>query len=292
MQGLRDVGVDAVLTTEQGLYVKQVAVEAARRAFVGRKLFSTIRPIDPGAQTYGYDVKTNVSDASLDFTWPGRQSQDILNFTRSTVGIPTLHKETVINKLDLAASRMTGTPLNTSTIESCAYKVAYLEDKMLIDGYAADGTTYEINGLLNAAGNSFDGSDWGTATNIPTDINGAINTLMTDNILPPYDLTLNSLQYVQTLTFIANTAVSYLQWIKEIIGGSVYMSPVLTDNFGIMTQANNTSSFEYVVAEDLSTETEITDLKDGANLFARVYVRGLPVVYDSNAICKLYDIGT
>jgi len=288
MNKLKYVGTDEPLTTEQGLYIRQQAVEAARRAFVGRKLFgNAIRRIDSGAQTFGYDTLTNVAAASLDFSWPGRMSEDIVNLARTTVAIPNMHKEFELNKLDVQASRMTGTPLNTTQAESAAYKVAYLEDETLIMGFTHDGTNYDINGLYKAAGNTKAGADWATATNIPLSINGAITELMTDNILPPYNVLLPAEQYGYTLVFVSGTAVSYLQWIKEICGGDVYMSPVLTTGTGMMVKADPAGLFEYVVAEDITTQTETLDLKQGNNLFGKVYVRGLPVVYDSNAICTM-----
>lgn len=292
MNTLRNVGVDEPLTTEQGAFIKQRAVFAARRAMVARKLFGTaIRKIDAGSQTFGYDTLTEVSNAALDFQWPGRETQDIVNLARTTVGIPNLHKEFEINKLDLAASNQTGTPLNTSTAESAAYKVALLEDTLLILGYAADGTNYDINGLYNAAGNTFGGATWGTGTNIPLSINGAIAVLLTDNIMPPYNLTLHPDQYAETLVFVANTAVSYLQWITESMqGGSVYVTPSITAGTAMMTKANPDGMFEYVMAEDFTTETEILSKQLGNNLFGRVYARGLPVVYDSNAISTITGI--
>lgn len=293
MNTLRYVGVDEPLTTEQGAFIKQRAVFAARRAFVARKLFGTaIRKIDAGSQTFGYDTLTEVSNAALDFQWPGRESQDIVNLARTTVGIPNLHKEFEINKLDLASSRMTGTPVNTSTAESAAYKVALLEDTTLILGYSADGTNYDINGLYNAAGNDENTSlDWGTKANIETSINNTIALLLTDNIMPPYNLTLHPDQYVQSRALVANTAVSYLQWVTESLqGGSVFVTPSITAGTGMMTKANPDGMFEYVMAEDLTTETEVLSIQQGNNLFGRVYVRGLPVVYDSNAISKMSSI--
>jgi uncharacterized linocin/CFP29 family protein len=291
MNTLRNVGADEPLTTEQGAFIKQKAVFAARRAFVGRKLFGTaIRTIDAGAQTFGYDTLTESADAAFDYKWPGRQSQDIVNLARTTVAIPSLHKEFEINKLDLASSRMTGAPLNTTTAESAAYKVALLEDAVLLNGYSADGTTYEVNGLYRAAGNTYGGADWATATNIPLSINNAIAALIDDNIMPPYNLTVPAEQYGYLLVFVANTAVSYLQWVKETIQGNVYFSPVLTTGTALMSKANPDGMFEYVLAEDLSTETETLSIKEGNNLFGRVYVRGLPVVYDDNAICTITGI--
>jgi uncharacterized linocin/CFP29 family protein len=294
MNTLRNVGADEVLTTEQGLAIRESAVYAARRTFVARKLFgNSIRKIDSGAQTYGYDTQTEVSAAAFDYNWPGRLSLDDISNARTTVAIPNLHKEFEINKLDLAASRLSGTPLNTSTSDSAAYKVALLEDAMLLYGYTADGgTTWEVNGLYQAAGNSeATGLDYGTAANIITSVNNAKALLLADNIAPPYNMCLHPTQYAQLFPLIANTAVSYLQWVEQALqGGQVFVSPAITAGTGIMSKADPAGMFEYVVAEDFTTETEVTSVKSGANLFGRHYIRGLPVYYDSNAICSLTTI--
>ena len=293
MDTLRYVGKDEPLTTEQGQYIKDRAVFAARRTFIGRKLFGTsLRKIDSGSQTFGYDTQTEVANAAIDFNWPGRENQDIVNLARTTVGIPNLHKEFEINKLDLASSRTIGTTLNTSTAESAVYKVGLLEDTLLILGYAADGTNYDINGLYNAAGNSEATSlDWGTAANIVTSVNNTIALLLADNILPPYNLTINPTQAVQAEVLIGTTAVSYTDWIeKRLRGGTIYITPGITAGIGMMTKVEPSGMFEYVLAEDLTTETEVLDIQHGNNLFGRVYVRGLPVVYDANAISQMTTI--
>jgi len=294
MNTARYVGAtDEQLTTEQGLAIKQQAVFAARRVFTGRKLFGTaIRSIGAGAQTYGYDTLTEVSAASLDYQWPGKLSLDAVSKARTTVPVPVLHKETEINKLDLAASNMTGEPLNTSNSNSIAYKVALLEDSTLILGYSADGTTFEINGLYNAAGNSdATNLDWGTSANIVTSINNMRALLRADNIMEPYNLVIHPDQATQADALIANTAVSYRDWIeKQLRGGEVYVTPAITAGTGMMMAANPNGMFEYVLAEDFTTQSQITDVKSGENLFIRHYIRGLPVVYDSNAICKATTI--
>lgn len=293
MFNLQNVGRDETLTTEQGQYIRDRAVEAARRTFVGRKLFgaSGIRTIDAGAQTYGYDTLTHGSGAAFDYTYPGKQSLDAVNLARTTVAIPNLHKEFHISKLDLASSRMSQQPLNVTQAESSAYKVAYAEDSLLINGWTQDGTTYEVNGLYQAAGNSESTSlGYNTSTNIFTSITNALALLEADNIMGPYNIVLNPAQANETRAFIANTAVSYKQWILETLGGEMFITPAITAGTGMIVKADPVGAFEYVVAEDITTVTETESVKDGEGLFGRVYVRGLPVVYDANAICKLTDI--
>jgi len=290
MNKLRYVGRDEPLTTEQGQYILDRVVFAARRELIGRRLLP-IRKIDAGTATFGYDTLTEAADAAIDIAWPGRETLDLVHLGRTTVAMPTIHKEFVINKLDLAGSRLTGTPLNTTTAESAGYKVGLEEDKLVILGFSRDGTTYEINGLYNAANNSQTGAGgWNTASNIPLDINGAIAKLMEDNIFPPYNLCLHPDQYNEAAVFISGTAVPYLTWIKERIGGEIYPTATITSGTGMMTKANPVGMFEYVVAEDFTVETETQTAREGGGLFGRVYVRGLPIVYDSNAICKIATI--
>jgi len=289
MNKFRNVGRDEPLTTEQGQYILDRVVFAARRELIGRRLLP-VRKIDSSTQTFGYDTLTEVANAAIDIAWPGRETLDIINLARSTVAVPTVHKEFLINKLDLAASRLSGTPLNTTTAESAGYKVGLEEDSLLILGFSRDGTTYEINGLYNAAGNTYGGATWGTATNIPLSINNAVSALMTDNIFPPFNLCLHPDQYNEAAVFVANTAVPYLTWIKERIGGEIYPTATMTAGTGMMTKANPIGMFEYVVAEDFTVETEVMSAREGSGLFGRVYARGLPVVYDSNAICTITGI--
>lgn len=289
MNKFRSVGRDEPLTTEQGQYILDRVVFAARRELIGRRLLP-IRKIDAGTATFGYDTLTEVADAAIDIAWPGRETLDIVNLARETVAVPVIHKEFLINKLDLAASRQTGTPLNTTTAESAGYKVGLEEDKLVILGFSRDATTYEINGLYKAAGNTYGGATWGTATNIPLSINNAVSALMTDNIFPPYNLCLHPDQYNEAAVFVTNTAVPYLTWIKERIGGEIYPTATITAGTGMMTKANPIGMFEYVVAEDFTVETEVLTKREGAGLFGRVYARGLPVVYDSNAICTITGI--
>jgi uncharacterized linocin/CFP29 family protein len=291
MNKLRFVGKDEPLTTEQGQYILDRVVFAARRELIARRLMP-IRKIDAGTATFGYDTLTEAANAQIDIAWPGRETLDIVNLARETVPVPVIHKEFLINKLDLAASRQTGTPLNTTTAESAGYKVGLLEDELLLLGYAKDGTTYDINGLVHAACNiDATGYNWTTtATDIPTSINAAVTALMATNIFPPYNLVLNPAEYNAAAVFIANTAVPYLTWIKERIGGEIYPTATMPAGTGLMLKANPVGMFEYVIAEDFTVETEVQTAREGSGLFGRVYVRGLPVVYDCYALHKMADL--
>ncbi|MCL2641964.1 MAG: bacteriocin family protein [Candidatus Bathyarchaeota archaeon] len=295
MNTLRYVGVgDEPLTKEQGTYINTVAIKAAQLSLKGRQIFgSAIRNIDPGAQSYGYDKENETAPAAVDFSWPGRLSLDIQNFERDIVPIPNLHAETEINKLDLASSRMNGTPLNTSGIENRARQVARLIDEMLIKGYSNNnGASYIIKGLYTSAANDLSSAlPFSNPTNIPDAINAASAMLLSSGREGPYNLILHPNQYSLLSPFIGSTATTYKNWVNETIGGQIIISDTIKAGTAMMAPVNPQGAYEIVISEDLTTETGITTLKEGSNLFARIYFRGLPVIYDTKAICKLSNIG-
>jgi len=57
-----------------------------------------------------------------------------------------------------------------------------------------------------------------------------------------------------------------------------------------MCAGQNSGFFEIVVGQDLTTELELQPLSLGGSLFGRVYECLVPIVKDSNALCKLSSI--
>lgn len=301
MKPLRFVGGDVALTAEQGRKIKTEVVFAARRKCVGRRLFTYMpEPLGIGYEEFGYDTLSEVSAATLGFVWPGAGNKDIINLARTVVNIPVLKKEAEINKIKLAASQQRGTPLRTSNIVSQAYRVALLEDAMIINGYTNDGVTYEIQGLYQAAGQSYGvASDWGTPANIITSINGVIALLLAPGVEHqyPFNLTINSTQFTQLLPLIGSTNVSYFDWVLKALNGpqnegksrgKILMSNTIPAGTGLLSIVDHLGSFDYIRAEELTTY--LTILQESENLFARVYIRALPVVYDANSLGQLTTI--
>lgn len=284
MKSLSQVGRDEFLTAEQGLTLLPSAIKVARRDFIGRKLLP-IRYVPKDTQTFSYDTLTEMSAGRTDSKYPGRETLDAVNLGRTPVNIPCHHKEFEIPKADLDASYASGTPLPTTYSDAAAYQVGLLEDSCIIEGAGI------INGLYASAGNSEGTSySWATATNIPLSINAAIALLAADHIYRPYNLLVNPTQEGYLMALIANTATPWMDWVLKRIGGQIFVSEGITSGTGVMMKANPVGMFEYVVAEDLNVETEIESVRSGKGLFGRAYVRGLPVVYQANALCKLTTI--
>lgn len=294
MKPLRFVGRDEPLTSEQGAYVLPSMVDIARREFKGRKLFGTaVQYVPSETQSFSYDALTEVANARIDPRYPGRENLDIINVGRTTVNIPNLHKEAVIEKADLDAARMSGAPLDTSTIDSMTYKVGYLEDKMLLIGTTTlDGVP--INGLYNqavATGNKDDTNyDWATSAHILTSINAAITLMKADHIFGPYDLTIEAEAAGYLSVLVNDGPATYEDWVRKRIGGAIYETEAMTTGTALLSKANNIGAFKYIIADDLRVKTELQSIREGEGLFAKVYVRGLPVIFNANALCAITDI--
>jgi hypothetical protein len=114
--------------------------------------------------------------------------------------------------------------------------------------------------------------------------------LAADHIYRPYNLLLNPTQEGYAMALIANTATPWMDWVQKRIGGQIFVSEGITAGTGLMMKANPVGMFEYVVAEDLAIETEIESVRSGKGLFGRAYVRGLPVVYQPNALATMTTI--
>lgn len=265
--------------------IKEDVVITARKQNICRKLINVEGPLGLGVQEYSYDTLQEMSDAVLNYIFTNT-ARDVVNFKRSSVKIPILEKTFIIHRRDLASAQKFGMPLNTVSARAAAYKVTNLENELVIVGSG------DINGLYNAANNvEATTLDFGTYGNALKKIRAAMALLMADNVYPPYNLVLHPTQWAELHGSIDTTAggsVDEATRIKQMIGGDIFVTPFITAGTGMLLAAPNQGFFELIVAQDLTVETEIEGKTK--NLFGRVFECVVPVVYDSNAICKLTNI--
>jgi len=280
------------LSQEQYEYIDKQIVATARQLLIGRKLYP--RPFGPlgfGKQVVTYDVLSEVKKGRIDLMWGAGFSADIIGRTRTKLGIPVLHSEFRINRRDLEASRTEGLPLDMSTVDSAIYGVARKEDDLLLQGWSADGSSYDIVGLYQGAGNDYNTSSvWSTAANILPSINGAIDLLSADGIYPPFNLVVDPLNYNELFQLIANTSEWYFNKVKERIGGDISQSPAMTHGKGMILAVPNPAFFDFALGQDMIDESEELPLTEGKDLFGVVYECLVPRIKQPNAICKLSAI--
>ncbi len=271
--------------------IKDAIVFTARKQAVARKIINT-RNISGGigVQQWTYDTANEVSDALLTYQFTDT-AEDWIELARTDVPIPLLHKEFRISRRDLAAAARGGFGISTATVSSAAYKVMNLENQLILNGFAADGTNYDIKGLYQSAGNYTTGKDFATAGQPLESVATAIDLMQADNITGPYNLVLNPTQYMELATSILGSGAGEreIAMVKEILeGGNIYSTSFQPAGTGMLLADASAGFFEMIIAQDMTTETEV--LQKSKDLWGRVYECVIPVVYDANAICKLTTI--
>lgn len=295
MHALESFRTDAPVTPEQWKYIDERIKVLARRTLIGRRLMPVYGPLGFGKEAVAYDKMTEMSDALLNLAWKVDASEDIVNLTRTTLPIAVISKGFRINARSLAASRTYGTPLDTQNLDSAIYKVAKLEDDLILDGYAADGSNYDIKGLYQAnISNKVTGSQWtGAPEDAIGDVADLIATMMGNDIGPPYNLVLHPTQYAELLNVGASThteAIVFDTVQRQLGGGRIYWTTALTDGTGMLVAAGSRGYFDLAIGIDMQAEIEQLSLREGRDLFGLVYETLVPRIWETDAILAIDTI--
>jgi len=272
--------------------IKKDVIMSARTANICRQLIS-VRPIPGGigTQQWSWNAMAEVSEAALSWALD-INNEDMIGLTPTNRPIPVLHKEFKIGARDIATAQNGGYPISTQTAASAAYRVTNLENQLVLYGYSADGTNYDINGLYKSAGNSeATATDFGTAGNAIKKIGLAIALMQADEIYGPYNLVLNHAQYAELAVSIlgAGAGQAEMPLVEKLLGGGkIFSTTFQTAATGMFLTTPNPMFFELVVPQDMNTKTYVEPKSE--DLWGQVYECVLPVVYESNAICTLTNI--
>jgi len=269
------------LTEQQYKYIDDAVYWAPRNVLVGRRLARTFGPLGEGKLTVEWNKISEVGEAQLFRSDKVTLSEDVIDRTVGSLDIPALARGFRIPRRSLEASRTYGTPLDVVTARSASYRVAVLEDSLIIKGAGG------INGLYDSAGNTSPGDDWATATNIPTNIAEAIQLLKADNIFPPYNLVCASEQYEYLFQLVGTTAEWYYDLIKRRIDGDIFESSVLGTGTAMLTAMPDAGFFDLPLGVDIHAEVEELPLNEFKDLYGVVWEAITPRIREANAICTL-----
>jgi uncharacterized linocin/CFP29 family protein len=122
-------------------------------------------------------------------------------------------------------------------------------------------------------------------------VRNAAKLLLTAHYPPPYDLILQPSAYMDALTLIANTGISQLEKIKEIIRGEIFVSAILkasdagTDSAILMK--SGAENGDLCVAQDFKTfYMQTMDM----NHHFKAYEAVVPRIKRPKAICEITGI--
>lgn len=157
-----------------------------------------------GTLTTQYSQVDEATAAEVSMTGESRGERSRLEFGIVNRPLPVIFKEFAIPIRQLTASRLMGTPLDTSHATAATRVVAEKEESMLLNGDSTvvfdGGTIYgyrtEPNRNTDTATN-YGGGDWGTIANVVATVAGMINAAQGDGYYGPYNLYASTTQYNQ-----------------------------------------------------------------------------------------------
>jgi len=175
------------LRHEEWKFFDQALLEEAKIRLVGVADLMTaglVRPVPNalGKTVFGYEKITDMDEATISLDGRARTTNDKQEFELSQIPLPITHKDFFLNLRQLAASRNTGEPLDTTQVRTAGRVVSERAEKMLFQGGPVFGGL-PIYGYMTHPDRitsvTFDGGkDWGDATKTgPSYLNDLLDAL-------------------------------------------------------------------------------------------------------------------
>ena len=287
MKPLTKVGLETgSLTDEELRYLDNRVVETVRPLLVGRKLYPVFRLPNAGIKSVRGWKETDMSQATIDMNGQV-DAFDRIELAEFDINVPVISKGFRLNWRDILASRNGGIPIDARNVENASRQCSEEEDKLLLTGEYTGWPALGILGLVGSAGNT-EASAGAWPANSLVDISDAIAELEADGHLGPYALVLRSEWYGTLRQLIANTALFYLEKVKELVTAGIFVSDSLFTTAGLTTSAlvvePSQENFELVIGQDMNTWT-VQD--ENMNIKGKVYEVVAPRIKRPNSICEI-----
>jgi len=178
---------------------------------------------------------------------------DGIDVTVSTLKIPVQQDDAVIKRRTWEAMVRTGVTIQADLSKDMAALIAAQEDAMIINGWIADGTNYEIKGMFQVANNSAAGADFATYGNALASVSAALDALWTDNIYSEgYNLILHPTQYGELIGSYSTAGIwEYTQVLEQLNinapakPGKVFMSTNIPATNGLVAPVASPANSRY-----------------------------------------------
>lgn len=143
----------------------------------------TLMPVNPelsgkglgilSVETFNYVAR---AEAAIDYDIQ-QNIGDPVDITGSILKIPVQQDDAVIKRRNWDAYVQRGVPIQNDLALDMAQNVAIQQTKLIVDGWAPNGSTYTIKGMFQVAKNTFSGADSGTFGNMLKNTAGALGVL-------------------------------------------------------------------------------------------------------------------
>lgn len=285
-----------IIPPEFYMKAKEATIMPFRKTSVVRELVS-VRPNlgGVGVQQWSWNKQGTMSDAQLSWSFT-QTSEDQISLTRESMPIPVLHKEFKLDYRDMQAAALNGYPISMKNISEAAYKVAYLENTLILDGWnpkgtgPASGSDYEVKGLYQSAGNEVTlDKDFGTYGNALDAVEAAQNLFIADEVYGPFNMVIHPTQYMELMmSEHASYKLPELNRVEALLGGNIIKTPFITAGTGLIIPQKDAMQAEILITQDASIYTEVE--AKSRDFWGQVYECMTLAVYQPNSICRLTTI--
>jgi len=273
-----------------------------QQRLIGRKLISRNDELSGkgiGNQSIDMFKFSDISAAIIDYTVP-EPSHETVDATTATVQMAYLAKDYLIPKTLFESFKLKGVPIDADMAIQAAYKVAYAEDQLFLQGWTPDGTNYKIPGLYQSANQTETTSkDFGTYGNAKDKISLGITKLEDKSVFGPYNVVLNPTQKNELI--VSESTGGNQEWdtILRMINentesriGQIFSSPIITVGTGMLLPVQNSVYFDYVEAQgpvnDIGQDSKRPKFSP---LFGNVLEAVVPrIKYNGDQIVQLTNI--
>lgn len=266
---------------------------------IGRKLVprnSDLSGAGLGMQSVDYWTYASMSDAEINYDI-AENNEDAIDTTAGTIRVPVIQKSYKIPRRTYESYKMKNIPVDSDVAIQAAYLVAYMEDKLILDGWAPTGT-YTVKGLYQSASQTeATAYDFGVFGNATAKISKAITLLEAASVYGPYNLVLNPEQKNELKASESTTGRPEWDRIMGMLNeqdegvGSIFSSPIQTAATGMLLPVSDSVYFDLIEAKAPFNVLGM-DSKQGS--ISPIYGSVLDVITirakHTAAICKLTNI--
>ena len=275
-------------------------VAPLQHRLIGRKLVPKNNDLSGagiGMQSVDYWTYASMSDAEINYDI-AENVEDTIDTTTGTIRIPVIQKSYKLPRRTYESYKMRKIPIDSDVAIQAAYLVAYMEDKLILDGWKPDGTNYTVSGLYKSANNAESTpDDFGTFGNATDKISKAITLLEEDSVYGPYNLVLNPAQKNELKA--SESTTGRPEW-DRILGmlneqdegvGTIFSSPIQDAATGMLLPVSDSVYFDLVEAK---APFNVLGMDSKQGNISPIYGSVLDVttirVKHVDAICKLTQI--
>ena len=272
-------------------------VDPLRMVLQARTLVPITPPAGMGKSSVEWDTLTDMSDGLVSYAFTDG-NEDELGYSHSTQKIPFYWKDFKIDRGAYEAFKSEGRSLDAANALAAGYKAAKVEDAAIINGVLnVDGSTYDINGLYQGAGNDYTTASTMSTAGVPTTaVAGAMNLMEQDDIPVniPMNLVLHPTQANKLRPLRSTNGIREMPEVLEMLnGGKIISTTALTAGTGMLLPVAEVAEpfFDYFLRVDWRTELgKDSKHPDTGPINGRVYSGGTLRIKRSAAICKLSNL--